>query len=369
MNLSLWKQVLSQGLSETRAHLSGQQLKVFSHLTQCRSESAGYEVYACAHCGFQLQVLRSCRDRHCPCCQYRATQKWCEARREDVLPVTYYHQVFTLPSILNGWVSCHAAVIYRLLFESVWHTLSKFGQSRNRLNGQLGLLAVLHTWGQTLVRHVHLHCLVPGGALTKTGHWHAAKSNYLFPVKALSRHYRGYMVSALRKARDQGLLDGIAEDEFHVKLNQLMTKEWVVYSKAASYGHERLIDYLGRYTRKIALTPNRLLSFNGEQVRLRYRDYRDGTQKVMELSAKELVRRFALHVLPKGFMRVRYYGFLANSVRKGKLKQIREVLAIPAKTIEVKEKEVTLMNLKCPECGQTHWHYLGVLVRWHWKPG
>lgn len=361
--------MLSAGLTQTSQQFNRQQLKVFSHLMQCRTEAAGVEVYACDNCGYQMPVLRSCRDRHCPGCQYRATQKWCEARRNDILPVTYYHLVFTLPSELNGWVSCHAAVIYRLLFESVWHTLSSFGQASNRLNGQLGMLSVMHTWGQTLVRHVHLHCLIPGGALTKQGDWHAAKSNYLFPVKALSRHYRGHFVSRLREAKNQGLLNRLPMDKFNATLNQLMSKDWVVYSKAAIYGHDKLIDYLGRYTRRIALTPNRIVGFDGETVNLAYRDYRDGQRKVMGLKPTELLRRFALHVLPKGFMRVRYYGFLANAVRVQKLATIRRILNVSPIKSDKDDTGLELGRSHCPDCDKTHWHYIGVYQRWQWHPG
>lgn len=368
MSQSLWKQVLTQGLIQTKQSFNRQQLKVFSHLTGCKTEAAGVEIYECDDCGYQMQALRSCRDRHCPSCQYRSTIKWCEARRQDILPVTYYHLVFTLPSELNGWVSCYPEVIYRLLFESVWHTLNQFGQDKKRLNGQLGMLSVLHTWGQTLARHVHLHCLVPGGALGENGDWHTAKSNYLFPVKALSRHYRGNFVSRLRDARNQRLLDKIPSTDFNQILNQLMSKAWVVYTKAASYGHDKLIDYLGRYTRRIALTPNRLIKLKDNQVSLKYRDYRDGQNKVMQLSSEELLRRYALHILPKGFMRVRYHGFLANAVRAEKLHQIRRALKV-VKLIIKEEKPITKGNPCCPDCGKNHWHYVGLINRLHWKPG
>ena len=368
MSQGLWKTALTQGLVQTTQRFNSQQLKVFSHLTRCRTESAGVEVYECDDCGYQMQALRSCRDRHCPSCQYRSTVKWCEARRADILPVTYYHLVFTLPSEINGWVSCHPAVIYRLLFESVWQTLSTFGRDKARLDGQLGMLSVLHTWGQTLVRHIHLHCLVPGGALAANGDWHPAKSNYLFPVKALSRHYRGVFVSRLRQAKRQGLLDQIPADVFDEVLDQLMKKSWVVYSKAAIYGHAKLIDYLGRYTRRIALTPNRLVSVTSDEVRLRYRDYRDGRQKCLCLSPSELLRRYALHVLPKGFMRVRYHGFLANAVRAERLTEIRSALKVDVKTL-LEQNENSIRTPACPDCGQHHWHYIGVYHRQHWQPG
>ncbi len=368
MSQSLWKRVLSDGLNQTTQQFNRQQLKVFSHLSRCQTEAAGVEIYACDDCGYQMQVLRSCRDRHCPHCQYSSTQKWCEARRGDVLPVTYYHLVFTLPSEFNGWASCHGAVIYRLLFECVWETLSKFGHAANRLNGQMGMISVLHTWGQMLARHIHLHCLVPGGALAENGQWHNANHKYLFPVKALSRFYRGRMVSRLREAKNKGLLNHIDDEHFDNTLNQVMHKNWVVYSKQASYGHDKLIDYLGRYTRRIALTPNRLVSYEQQVVRLKYRDYRDGQPKIMKLSPAELLRRFALHVLPKGFMRVRYYGFLANAVRAKSLAQIRQVLNVARREEPDKEVE-SLGTPQCPDCGQRHWHYVGVIKRWHWQPG
>ena len=364
--MNQWQQVLHQGILQQSKHLSPQQRKVLHQLQVCQTEAAGSESYVCQQCHFQQTVNRSCRDRHCPSCQYRATLKWCEARREDVLPVTYFHLVFTLPSNLNGWVSCHAAVIYRLLFESVWTTLNTFGQAPNRLNGQLGVLAVLHTWGQTLVRHVHLHCLIPGGALGEDGQWHPAKSNYLFPVKALSRHYRGTMVSALAEASRKGLLARISEQTVNQQLNQLMQTDWVVYSKAATYGHEKLIDYLGRYTRKIAFSPSRIVSFNGEQVGFKYRDYRDGQQKVMRVSASELVRRFKQHVLPKGFMRVRYYGFYANPIRRIRLQQIRQALLAP---LPAEERDSKVTQWVCPQCGDSHWQCVGAVIRWYWQPG
>jgi predicted Zn-ribbon and HTH transcriptional regulator len=368
MSQRLWKQVLTQGLRQTRQSFNSQQLKVLSHLTRCKTEAAGVEIYACDDCGYQMQALRSCRDRHCPSCQYRSTIKWCEARRQDILPITYYHLVFTLPNELNGWVSCYPEVIYRLLFESVWHTLSRFGQDKKRLNGQLGMLSVLHTWGQTLARHVHLHCLVPGGALGDDGDWHPAKSNYLFPVKALSRHYRGNFISRLREAKQQGLMAKIPDKDFTLKLDQLMSKEWVVYTKAASYGHDKLIDYLGRYTRRIALTPSRIMSIKDNEVYLKYRDYRDGSNKVMKLTSEELLRRYALHILPKGFMRVRYHGFLANAVRAEKLEEIRQVLRVVKVKVEDK-KSLVKGNPCCPDCGKNEWHYVGVINRLHWKPG
>lgn len=377
MKRNEWQRLLLAGLSQGQIPLNSQQLKVMSHLTACRTPLAGNEVYACTHCGYQLQVERSCRDRHCPSCQFRATQQWCTLRQADVLPVTYYHLVFTLPHELNGWISVYPKALFQLLFESVWHTLNTFGHSSKRLDGQLGAMVVLHTWGQTLSRHVHCHCLVPGGALTSDGQWHAASSTHLFPVKALSRFYRGRMVSQLRQAQQKGEFELIDDAAFNHRLDQLMQTEWLVYAKAASYGHERLLNYLGRYTRRIALTLSRLSHFDGEQVDLSYRDYRDGQQKVMHLSAAELVRRFVWHVLPKGLMRIRYYGFLANAVRRKQLPIIRAALMVPKDEMpesfepadSIQAGPVELQVLACPVCDHNQWRFVGMSRRLHWEPG
>jgi len=372
MSRKLWRQVLGQGLKTVSKTLNGQQHKVFGHLTDCGTDALGESVYACFDCGYTLKVFCSCRDRHCPCCQYAATKKWCEAKRADILPVTYFHLVFTLPSKLNGWVSCHGRVIYQQLFASAWHTLNKFGHDPKRLDGQMGMLSVLHTWGQTLVRHVHLHCMLPGGALGADGEWHRAKSNYLFPVRALSRHFRGRMVAGLRRARKAGDLARIDEVEFNQTLDSLMRVDWVVYNKPASYGHDKLINYLGRYTRRIALSPHRVVAFDGEQVSLSYRDYRDGNKKLLHLSAVELIRRFALHILPSGFMRVRQYGFLANAIREKRLKVIRKSLKVAEKAETLTDKdasETDEYSPVCPKCQSEQWHYIRSTKLPRWEPG
>jgi hypothetical protein len=215
-----------------------------------------------------------------------------------------------------------------LLFQSVWTTLQAFGRDPKRLNGTLGMTAVLHTWGQTLCRHLHLHCLIPGGALTEAGEWKPAKSNYLFPVKALSKHFRGHMVSALRQAADRGELHRITHPgEINARLDELMRSDWVVYTKAYLSRPDTVVDYLGRYSHKTALNDRRILGIEGNTVRLRYKDYRDQNRtKVMELEGEELIRRFLLHILPPGLMRIRHYGFLANRCRKAKLAHIHACL-------------------------------------------
>jgi len=210
----------------------------------------------------------------------------------------------------------------------VWNTLRTFGADPKRLDGQLGMTAVLHTWGQTLTRHVHLHCLVPGGALSATGQWHCAKSTYLFPVRALSRHVRGGFVSRLRHAVENGQLKRIADPgQINAMLEALMATEWVVYSKPCLTRTETVVDYLGRYSHRIALSDARILALEEGRTRLAWKDYRDGRHKVMELDGTELLRRFLLHVLPKGFMRIRHFGFLANRCRRERLEQIRQAIS------------------------------------------
>lgn len=312
--------------------------------------------WRCDHCADERTHYHACRDRHCPQCQGRATAQWSEHQRGHLLPVTYYHLVFTLPHTLNGWVALHPEVIYRLLFQSVWATLKAFGQDRKRLGGELGMTAALHTWGQNLGRHVHLHCLVPGGALSDDGTWKSAKGNYLFPVKALSRHFRGRMVGSLREAAQAFELHRITrEGEVDAVLDALMNETWAVYTKACLSHTPTVVDYLGRYSHRIAITNARLLRVDDEGVTFRYKDYRDGDkQKVMHLDGAEFVRRFLMHILPKGLMRIRHYGFLANRSRETKLETIRQALVSPTTgPVGHDPRHSTAEAIsRCPRCRQ-----------------
>jgi len=334
--------------------MSPREWQVCHHILDCRTAALGGFALECDQCGATPLLYHACRDRHCPRCRRRASEDWCERQRAAVLPVTYHHLVFTLPDTLNGWVEVHPEVIYDLLFETVWATLSTFGADPKRLNGQLGMTAMLHTWGQTLTRHVHLHCLVPGGAFGTDGTWHPAKSTYLFPVRALSRHFRGGLVSRLRRAGTEGRLARITPQEVDRVLNALMQPEWVVYSKPCLARTETVIDYLGRYSHRIALSDRRLLGFDEDDatVDVRYKDYRDDNRhKVMTLSGEELIRRFLLHVLPKGFMRVRHFGFLANRCRVRCLALIRAALAVPApEPAEAPGVTAPFDGYPCPTC-------------------
>lgn len=358
---------------QTQHTLTPIQQKACWHIEQCRTAALGGLQQHCDHCGFEQPRYHSCRDRHCPQCQSQAQQAWCQQQMQAVLPVTYYHLVFTLPHSLNGWVELHPEAIYRSLFRSVWQTLNDFGQDPKRLNGSLGMTAVLHTWGQNLSRHVHLHCLVAGGALTETGDWHSAKSNYLFPVRALSRAFRGRMVSYLRQSAGQGELHRITRPaDIDLRLNELMKTDWVVYTKAYLNRPETVVNYLARYSRKTALSNGRIQAIDDHQVHLRYKDYRDHDRnKVMVLNGEELVRRFLLHILPTGLMRIRHYGFLANRCRRQKLAQIRrrlqvqnEQAAVNADSADTPAESVTVVEQTrlCPRCKTGHLIYIGEIA-------
>jgi hypothetical protein len=282
---------------------------------------------------------------------------WCERERATVLPVTYYHLVFTLPHALNGWVARAPRELYRLLFETAWATLSAFGADPKRLGGGLGMTAVLHTWGEALTRHVHLHCLLPGGAFGSDGRWRSARSTYLFPVRALSRHFRGGFVSRLRHAIQRGQLAQLDAAEADQLLDELMAVDWNVYSKRCLGHTETVVDYLGRYTHRIALSDQRLRALDDGQVGLDYKDYRDGgARKTLTLTGEELIRRFLLHVLPKGFMRVRHFGFLANRCRAQRLDAIRQAITDEMHTVLTSTKSDGLAGAlpfdgyPCPKC-------------------
>jgi hypothetical protein len=368
--------VLSNHLQQYQHHhrLSPIQSKVCHRMGLCRTKALGGQQVHCDHCGFEQQRYHSCRNRHCPKCQYKASQQWCEKQRQQVLPVNYFHVVFTLPHAINPWVQCHPEVIYRCLFQSVWHTIQTFGQDPKRLNGNMGMTAVLHTWGQNLSQHVHLHCLIPGGALSQDqSQWHPARSNYLFPVKALSRCFRSTMVSALRCAYRNGELHRLNGEEVAQCLDALMQQDWVVYSKAYLKKADTIVRYLGRYTHKIAISDARIKGINDAQVTFGYKDYRDGKDKLMRLDGEEFIRRFLLHVLPEGLMRIRHYGFLSNRTRKQKLETIRACLLAPVQATSGEQAlapEVPGLSASamcaCPRCRKG---YLRVCFEIPAKPG
>lgn len=301
--------VIEQCQQQQTISASSRQWQVLHHLTACRTAAMGASQYHCAGCDQHWLWYHSCRDRHCPQCQQQASAQWCQRQQQQLLPVPYFHLVFTLPHQLNSWIARHDAVLYRLLFQCSWNTLN--GMVQRRLQGQPGMTAVLHTWGQQLTRHVHLHCLVPAGVIRASGRWQGRNKDYLLPVRALSSRFRGLMVSALRQVARHGLLAGISSSEVNRVLTALMSLSWVVYARPALNHRPALVRYLARYSHRIGLSNGRLTGMKDGRIGLRWLDYRhDRKRKQLWLAPEELVRRFLLHVLPRGFMRIRHYGFL-----------------------------------------------------------
>jgi len=346
--------------------LDPQRRKVCGSLLACRTEALGGLKWQCDHCGTEVPRYRGCRDRHCPQCQGRATRLWSEQQQAHILPVTHYHLVFTLSHRLNGWVQLHPEVLYRILFQAAWGTLSQFGADPKRLGGQLGMTAVLHTWGQNLSQHVHLHCLVPGGALNRAGMWKAAKCNYLFPVKALSRHFKGQLVSRLRHSAEAGELERVTNcGEGDAMLDALMDEPSVIYTKDCLNHTRNVVSYLARYSHRIAITNNRILAVDEQQVILRYKDYRDHNQyKTMQLEGPEFVRRYLRHILPQGFMRIRHFGFMANRCRETRLKQIRHALSVAEQRKGETEPASVGQDIvyPCKQCRQGKLHLIGEIL-------
>ncbi len=353
------QRVLDTYLADYPQPIDGHRLRVCRHILNCRTEALGEVQYHCDQCEHAQVRALACRDRHCPQCQYQATLAWRERETRQLVPSPYYHLVFTLPHDLNGWVALHPRLMYHLVFAAVWHTLRTFAADRKRLGGQLGAIMVLHTWGQNLSRHVHIHCLIPGGVLEADGNFKTVKGKSLFPVKALSRHYRGTLVSRLRQAvQAQQLYRVTRPGEVDQILDTVMGKDWVVYAKACLGRPEQVVDYLARYTHRIAISDQRIRCIENGQVTFDVKDTaHQGKTKQMSLPAETFIGRFLVHVLPKGFMRIRHYGFLANCCREKKLALIRHSLAAKPEAMHEQDAETPARLAtsagavyRCPKC-------------------
>jgi hypothetical protein len=366
MKTSVFKSIINDGLAHTNTNsISPHQWQVIHHLQTCRTAALGTYHWHCEHCNKDTYWHCSCRDRHCPICQGEARQQWLKQRQADILPVTYHHLVFTLPHQFNGWATVHPEVIYNALFKIAWQTLTEFATARHRLDGQLGMMAVLHTWGQTLNQHVHLHCLIPGGVLTDKHEWCGTrKEGYLLPVKAVSTKYKGKMLAYLKLQAQEGNLSRINNDQVDSLLIQASQRSWVVYLKPA-IDTNAAVSYLARYCNRVGISESRLSLTETNEVKLNYKNYQTSQHCVMHCSTSELLRRFILHILPKGLMRLRYYGFMANCVRKKSLDWIREsVSVLPmnlVNKIEVTTDKLVPQKLKCPECHHTSMIALGMI--------
>jgi predicted Zn-ribbon and HTH transcriptional regulator len=339
-------------------------LKVIDAVVRCRTGVMGGHIERCDSCGFERPAYYSCRNRHCPKCQSLAKVKWLDKQKSETLPMGYFHLVFTLPHELNGLVLTNKKILLSHLFKAVSETLVDFGHTR--LGGQIGFITVLHTWDQTLLDHFHLHCLVPAGALSSDQkRWTPARKNFLFPVKALSIVFRGKFLDLLKKAFDRNkllfvgqtvsLADSVA---FNLLINALRKKPWIVYAKKPFGSPVHVLDYLGRYTHRVALSNDRILSARNGAVTFSYRDRKNqDRKKTMTLDAHEFIRRFLLHVIPKGFVRVRHFGFLANR-SKSRLSKCRQLLDLDPIVPKLAQRSVHEIMLQltgidisqCPLC-------------------
>lgn len=340
---SHWKEIACSG------QFNGWQLRTLDALSRCRTASLGGHVDLCTSCSHTRISYNSCRNRHCPKCQQIQRERWIQAREAELLPATYFHVVFTLPEALNKLCLFEPAKVYKLLFDTAWSVIRDFAQDEKHLGAETGMIAILHTWGQNLSLHPHIHCIVPGGGLTRAGFWKHAKSDgeFLFPVKAMSPVFRARFVSGLRntiKGLDRSFYDN------------LFKTNWVVYAKRPFGGPKQVVEYLGRYTHKIAISNHRIANITNETVTFRYKDYRDaGKNKSMTLDAKEFLRRFSLHILPKGFIRIRHYGILSSKRKQKALPLIHQQLNSRYEKMKTKNWKQISMDLNynpdcCPVC-------------------
>ena len=357
----------THGEAYRRTHrLSRAQRRAMRAIETCRTAALGGHRDVCDACGAERLSYNSCRNRHCPKCQALATARWLDARRVELLPVEYFHVVFTLPHALYVLLNRNARLLYTLLFRTAAATLRSFAHDPRHLGGELGVTAVLHTWGQTLTQHIHVHCIVTGGALAQDGsRWIPAKPGFLFPVRALARVFRAKYLDALADAADAGTLalpDALsASGVFAAWLAALRQHDWVVYAKPPFAGPEQVLQYLGRYTHRVALSNDRLVDLHEGVVRFRWKDYSDGDRvKYMALPADEFIRRFLLHIVPERFVRIRHFGFLANRARDTKLTRCRQLLGSrpappspPAESVPALLLRLTGVDIeRCHVCGQ-----------------
>ena len=346
-------------LDRHRGQLRFQQLKVMRAILRCRTAALGGHIDKCLRCGKDWGLsFNSCRDRHCPKCQAQSRQRWIAARQDELLATSYFHVVFTLPHLLNALIRQNPVELYNLLFRSVAETLMEVAANPKHLGAEIGFFAILHTWSQNLLFHPHIHCVVPSGGLAPgRTHWMRGSATFFLPLEVLQQVFRGKFVDGLEQAFAEkrlnfsGLIQHLAKAkgfaEFVRKLHQ---HQWVVYAKPSFGGPEQVLRYLGRYTHRVAISNHRLISFDGDHVAFRWRDYAHGNKKrKMTLSAEEFIRRFLLHVLPNRFVRIRHFGFMANYQRSASLDICRQLLDM-APVVRSTEMTSTSSARLCPTC-------------------
>jgi hypothetical protein len=364
------------------ASMSTAERRVMSAIELCRTAALGGQIEQCDQCGHRCICYQSCRNRHCPKCQSLARARWIEDRRDELLNCEYYHVVFTVPDKIAAIAYQNKEVVYNILFQATAETLRTIAADPKHLGAEIGFFAVLHTWGSALLHHPHLHCVIPGGGLSPDGaRWVPCKPGFFLPVRVLSLLFRRLFLERLQNAFDSGKLRFFTtlehlrdRREFARYLEPVSKSKWVVYAKRPFAGPEQVLDYVGRYTHRVAISNNRLLDIEAGQVSFRYKDYRNQSQqKTMTISAEEFIRRFLLHVLPHGFHRIRYYGIQGNRYRKEKLNLCRQLLgmAIPEVPTEPSEsqdfrdlhEELTGTSLRiCPVCRRGHMVLIDILA-------
>jgi hypothetical protein len=349
--------------------LSRGQRRVMSAIERCRTAALGGHVEQCDACGHRRIAFNSCRNRHCPKCQSLVRAQWLDDRQADLLPVEYFHVVFTVPEPVAAIAYQNKAVVYDLLFQATAETLRTIAADPKHLGAEIGFIAILHTWGQNLLHHPHLHCVVPGGGLAPDGErWISCRPGFFLPVRVLSRLFRRLFLERLQQAFDDGQLQFFRRlaalqqpPAFAAHLAPARRAEWVVYAKPPFGGPKQVLEYLGRYTHRVAISNNRLVGFTNDEVSFRWKDYRhEARNKVMRLPGREFIRRFLLHVLPPGLQRIRHYGLLGNRYRAAKLARSRQLLAAPQPVVlpppapldyRDRYQRLTGVSLRdCPQC-------------------
>ena len=340
--------------------LSCQQRKVMRHIEQCRTAALGGHVERCNVCSFERIAYNSCRNRHCPKCQAMAKEQWLNDRKAELLPCGYFHLVFTLPHGLNPIILSNRKQTLALLFSTVNETLQAFARDPQwRLEGQPGFIGVLHTWSQTLIDHFHLHCLVPAGVLAFTrDRWLPARESFLFKVESLAKEFKKRYLKKLTSVYRHDKINVPANSAFDGMVRSLAKCDWIVYAKRPFAGPQQVLEYLGRYTHRVAIANHRILAIADGRVSFTYRDPERKAGRIITLTAEEFIRRFLLHVLPKGFMKIRYFGFLAHRNKKQLIPLLRKLINPTAKLPEKIKETVVQMVLRltgieltlCPEC-------------------
>ena len=385
----VFRSFMTEFLNRWEGRLSLDQKRVLRAVSICRTRELGGHRWQCDRCGHERNAYNSCRNRHCPKCQATARAAWLDARAADLLPVPYFHVVFTLPDALGPLALQNPRTVYGILFRAAWQSLRDVAADSKHLGAKIGMIAVLHTWGQNLMHHPHVHCVVPGGVLSSNeARWISCrksrknKKKFFLPVRVLSRVFRGKFVELLKQACRQGKLQfhgrlaPLADPaRFEQLLDTAVANDWVVYCKRPFGGPRQVLKYLARYTHRVAIANSRLIGLENDRVAFRWKDYaRGGRMSTMRLEACEFIRRFLLHVLPSGFVRIRHFGFLANRKRQSQIDRCRELLGVkPSEndsdpTAETPPDESsscepsTETGQRCPHCGACEMRIVEVLL-------